>query len=69
MPMQRPERTKNFHAIKVSHGIELLLKQGAEEAMAISAENKEQREAVKTEIVNGGLRIYEEQGWRSGGSS
>ena len=52
---------KDFHAIRISHGIELLLKQGNEEAMAISAETKEQREAVKTEVVNGELRIYVKQ--------
>jgi cytoskeletal protein CcmA (bactofilin family) len=52
---------KNFHAIKISHGIELLLKQGSEEAMAISAEGKELRDAVKTEVVNGELRIYVKQ--------
>jgi hypothetical protein len=59
---------KNFHAIRVSHGIELLLKQGNEEAMAISAAGKELQDAVKTEVVNGELRIYIEQGlekwWR-----
>ncbi len=47
-----------FHAIKVSHGIELLLNQGNEEALAISAETKEYRDAVKTEVVNGELRIF-----------
>lgn len=51
----------NFHAIKVSHGIELLLTQGNEEAMAISADTKELRDAVKTEVVNGELRISIQQ--------
>jgi hypothetical protein len=51
----------SFHAIKVSHGIELLVKQGAEEAVAISADTREQREAVKTEVVGGELRIYVKQ--------
>lgn len=57
------QRTINgsFHAIKVSHGIELLLKQGDTEALAISAEEKEYRDAVKTEIVNGELQIYVKQ--------
>ena len=53
--------TSSFHAIRVSHGIELLLKQGDTEALAISAETKEQRDAVKTEVVNGELKIYIEQ--------
>lgn len=51
----------NFHAVKVSHGIELLLSQGTEEALAISADEKELKEAVKTEVVDGELRIYIKQ--------
>ena len=47
-----------FHAIKVSDGIELLIKQGTMEAVAISAETQEQRQAVITEVVNGELKIY-----------
>ena len=50
-----------FNAIKVSHGIELLLKQGNEEAVAVSAIEKQYRDAIKTEVVNGELRIYVEQ--------
>lgn len=51
----------SFHAIKVSQGIELLIKQGNEEALAISADKKEYADAVKTEVVNGELRIYIKQ--------
>lgn len=51
----------SFNAIKVSHGIELLLKQGNEEAVAVSANEKKYRDAIKTEVVNGELRIYVEQ--------
>ena len=50
-----------FHAIKVSHGIQLLLKQGTEEALAISAEKQEYANAIKSEVVNGELRIYVKQ--------
>lgn len=50
-----------FHAIKVSHGIQLMVKQGNEEALAISAESQEHANAVKTEVVNGELRIYIKQ--------
>jgi hypothetical protein len=46
-----------FHAIKVSEGIHLMLKQGNEDALAISAEKPEYAKAVKTEVVNGELRI------------
>ncbi len=51
----------SFHAIKVSHGIELLVNQGNEEAVAVSAEQKEYRDAVKTEVLDGELRIYIKQ--------
>lgn len=51
----------SFHAIKVSHGIQLMLKQGNEEALAISADKKEYVSAIKTEVVNGELRIYVKQ--------
>ncbi|HEX2608274.1 MAG TPA: head GIN domain-containing protein [Flavisolibacter sp.] len=50
-----------FHAISVSQGIELMIQQGQTEALAISAETKEYRDAVKTEVVNGELKIYIEQ--------
>lgn len=50
-----------FHAIEVSNGIQLLIKQGNEEAVAISAQNPEYANAVKTEVVNGELRIYIKQ--------
>ena len=51
----------SFNAIKVSHGIELLLKQGNEEGVAVSANEKKYRDAIKTEVVNGELRIYVDQ--------
>ncbi|HVG15783.1 MAG TPA: head GIN domain-containing protein [Chitinophagaceae bacterium] len=51
----------SFHAVRVSHGIDLLLSQGNEEALAISADEKELKEAVKTEVVDGELRIYIKQ--------
>lgn len=51
----------SFHAVKVSHGIELQMQQGGEEALAVSADKKEHSDAVKTEVVNGELRIYIEQ--------
>ena len=50
-----------FHAIRVSQGITLIIEQGGEEALAVSADKKEYGDAVKTEVVNGELRIYIEQ--------
>src|SRR5215203_4631961 len=59
----------DFHAIKVSDGIELLIKQGTMEAVAISAETEEQRQAVKTEVVNGELKFISGKTWKNGGSN
>ncbi len=62
----------SFHGIKVSHGIELILKQGNTEAVAVSATEKQYRDRIKTEVVNGVLKIYYDndhwwKGWNSGG--
>lgn len=47
-----------FHAIKVSTGIHLYLTQSNEEKVAVSADNTEHRERIRTEVVNGVLKIY-----------
>ena len=51
-------QVKNFHAIRVSNGIELHLSQGGTEAVAVSAADTEFRNRIKTEVQNGVLRIY-----------
>ncbi len=62
----------NFHGIKVSHGIELVIKQGNTEAVAVSASEKEYRDRIRTEVVAGILKIYYDnehwyKGWNSKG--
>jgi hypothetical protein len=55
---------KSFHAIKVSTGIHLYLTQGNEEAVAVSASDKEYRDRIKTEVSeNGTLKIYFDNKW------
>jgi Putative auto-transporter adhesin, head GIN domain len=55
---------KGFHAIKVSTGIHLYLSQGSEEAVAVSASDKEFRDRIKTEITSEGvLKIYFDNQW------
>lgn len=49
---------KNFHAIKISHGIELHLTQGNAEAVAVSASANEYRDKIKTVVEDGVLKIY-----------
>lgn len=48
----------SFHAIQISGGIQLTLKQGNEEAVAVSASETKYRDRIKTEVVNGVLKIY-----------
>ncbi|MBS1744729.1 MAG: DUF2807 domain-containing protein [Bacteroidetes bacterium] len=56
----------SFHAIEVSNGIDLILKQGNDEAVAVSATTPEIRNRIKTEVVNGELKIYfDSKGLRS----
>ena len=47
-----------FNAIKVSGSIEVHLAQGNTEAVAVSASEEKFRDKIKTEVVNGTLRIY-----------
>ena len=48
---------KNFHAIKVSNGIDLYLSYG-DEAAAVSASDLKYRDRIKTEVENGVLKIW-----------
>jgi hypothetical protein len=49
---------KGFHAVHVSHGIDLYLTQGNEEAVAVSASDIDYRNRIKTEVEDGVLKIY-----------
>lgn len=50
----------SFNGIKVSDGIDLMLTQGSEESLAVSASEPKYLEKLKTEIVDGMLNIYYE---------
>lgn len=61
----------SFHAIKVSHAIDLYISQGNEEGVAVSAKNDEYRDKIKTAVENGVLKIwYDEDSkfWKNSGS-
>ena len=63
---------QGFHGIKVSNGIHLYLSQGNEEAVAVSASSQEYIDRIKTEVVNGVLKIYYENNmkpWNNNGKS
>ncbi len=54
----------SFHAIEVSTGIHLYLKQGNTTAVAVSASSQEFVSRIKTEVENGELKIYfDNKGW------
>ncbi|MEO6253350.1 MAG: head GIN domain-containing protein [Ferruginibacter sp.] len=48
----------SFTVISVSSGIELYMTQGNEESIAVSASDQKHLERIKTEVVNGTLKIY-----------
>lgn len=53
----------SFHAIRVSDGIDLLLSQGTQAAVAVSASKPEYQEKIKTVVENGVLKIYYDENW------
>ncbi len=58
----------NFSSIKISNGIDLFISQSDAEAVAVSASDDRSRDAIRTEIINGTLRIFYEgdKGWNKG---
>ncbi len=62
----------SFTGISVSSGIDLYLTQGDEESVAVSASEQKHIDRLKTEIVNGTLKIYYDiKGvtWKSNGKA
>lgn len=58
-----------FHAIKVSHAIDVYISQGNEYGLAVSAKTDEYRDKIKTVVEGGVLKIYyDEKSWRGGGN-
>jgi hypothetical protein len=57
-PNAQTRAVSGFHAIKVSNGIHLYLVQGNEEAVAVSASDKDYRDRIRTEVETGVLKIY-----------
>ena len=54
-----------FHAIKVSHAIDLYLTQSGTETVAVSASEDKYRDRIKTVVENGVLRIwYDNDNWK-----
>ena len=62
-PNAQKRSVGDFHGIKVSGGIELFLSQGDEEAVAVSANELELRDRIRTEVKDGILHIYLDDKW------
>jgi hypothetical protein len=63
-PNAEERKVSNFQAIKVSHGIDLIITQSNTEGLAISATEKEFRDRIITEVENGVLKIsYDIDKW------
>lgn len=62
---EQRQLTGSFTAIKVSGGIDIYISQSSEEALAVSATEKEYRDNIKTVVENGTLNIYydSKRGW------
>lgn len=54
----RSRSVGSFKGVKVSTGIELLLQQGNQEAVAVSCSNPEYTDRIKTVVEGGVLKIY-----------
>ena len=51
-------QVKGFHGVSVSNAFEVILTQGNEEAVAVSAGDKDDNQYIRTEVQNGVLRIW-----------
>ncbi|HWB91452.1 MAG TPA: head GIN domain-containing protein [Puia sp.] len=59
-PHAQKRSAQGYHGIHISSGIDLYLSQGDEEAVAVSAEDPEVRDRIRTEVRDGVLNIYME---------
>src|SRR5690349_5835309 len=68
-PNAQQRSVSGFHAVKVSNAIDVMIVQGNEEGLAVSAKTDEYRDKIKSEVRNGVLVIsYSEKSWNGGGN-
>ncbi len=60
-PNAETRNVGSFHGIEVATGIKLVLTEGTEEAVAVSAASLENRDRIITRVENGILKIYYEK--------
>lgn len=55
----------SFHEIRVSNAIDVIIKQGSDEAVVVSASEEKYRNRIKVEVKDGILRIwFDNEGWK-----
>lgn len=52
-----PRKVSSFHGIKISNAFDVIIKQGNEEAVVVSASEEKFKERIKVNVVNGILQI------------
>ena len=66
-PNAEPRAVKGYHGIEVSNAITLYLSHGDEEAVVVSARDVKWRNRIRTEVVDGILKIsLDGKGWALG---
>lgn len=70
-PNAEVRNVSGFHAIRVSSAIDLYISQSGTEAVAVSASEEKYRDRIRTEVDNGVLKIWFDNGsnwklWNSG---
>lgn len=63
-PNAEVRNARNFHGIAVSNAFDVYLSQGNEEAVAVSASEKSDRDLIKIEVKDGILHIGLDKGWK-----
>src|SRR5436305_5272401 len=60
-PNAEIRKASDFHALKISGGFTVILTQSNEESLAVSANQKEFMEHIRTEVDKGVLKIWYEE--------
>jgi hypothetical protein len=68
-PNAEVRQVKGYHGIDVGNAIDLYLSQGDEETVVVSAKDTKWRDRIRTEVVNGILRIRLDGGRFSSGNN
>lgn len=63
-PNAEVREAKGYHAINVSNAFDVYLSQSNDEAVAVSAANKEDRAMIKVEVKDGILMVGLDKGWK-----